>query len=88
MRKGYLVWIRLENDTEDRIRGFSLNYLKAERMADNIAFFLRVFYKKTFTYGVKSYIHGSTSCLDLVGDDGCASRWGPESFEEVEEIVP
>ena len=74
MKKVYLVWCRYEGDEEDRIRGFSLNWQRAERMARTLEFHS----SDPIEVGVKTYVHGE---LSLIGD-GCDNRWGTEEFEE------
>ena len=81
MKKIYLVWFRPENETEDKIRGIALNWEKAEKMAENLNFHLKITLKCEYEYGVKSYcIHQMP--FDLLNDDGCLDRWGPEDFGE------
>ena len=80
MKKVYLVWYRLQNDTEDRIRGAALNWHRAEKMAENLELMLNIANKTGYSFGVKSYEHGSLSCnLD---EDGCFGRWEPDEFGE------
>lgn len=81
MNKVYLVWYRLEGDTEDRIRGAALNWERAETMASNLEFYLSTQGVKDFRFGVKSYEHGSMR-MNLLEDDGCFSSWGKEEFGE------
>lgn len=78
MKKVYLVWFRLQDDNEDRVRGAALNWERAERMAHNLELALKVSGKQDFTFGVKSYQHGSMS--NDVDDDGCFGRWTEEEF--------
>ena len=80
MKKIYLVWFRWQNSTEDIVRGCSLNWERAERMALNLELILRAAGKKGFTFGVKSYEHGSMSYN--IEDDGCFGRWTEEEFGE------
>tara|TARA_R100001591_G_scaffold114502_1_gene128931 strand:- start:220 stop:465 length:246 start_codon:yes stop_codon:yes gene_type:complete len=79
--KVYLVWYRLEDDTEDRIRGAALNWERAETMALNLEFYLSTQSTKGFQFGVKSYEHGSMR-MNLLEDDGCFNSWGKEEFGE------
>lgn len=81
MKKIYLVWYRLREDAEDRIRGASLNWERAENMALNLEFYLNSMNYKDFQFGVKSYEHGSMR-YDLINDDGCFNSWGKEEFGE------
>ena len=81
MNKVYLVWYRLEGDSEDRIRGAALNWERAETMALNLEFYLNTQGAKDFRFGVKSYEHGSMR-MNLLEDDGCFNSWGKEEFGE------
>ena len=81
--KTYLVWYRFKDDTEDRIRGVARSWSKAEKMASNLSFYLKIFQKDKFDYGVKSYLFDKLP-RDLENDDGCFGRWGPEEFGEEE----
>ena len=74
MKKIYLIWCRYEGDEEDRIRGFSLNWQRAERMARTLEFHS----SDPIEVGVKTYIHGELH----ITDDGCDNRWGTDEFEE------
>ena len=74
MKKIYLVWCRYEGDEEDRIRGFSLNWQRAERMARTLEFHS----SGSIEVGVKTYVNGE---LSLNGDE-CDNRWGTDDFEE------
>ena len=76
--KTYLVWYRLDGDKEDRIRGAAHNWSQAEKMADNLAFYLSLVDVK-FDYGVKSY-EINVLPVDLINDDGSLDKWGPEDF--------
>ena len=76
--KTYLVWYRLDGDKEDRIRGAAHNWSQAEKMADNLAFYLSLVDIK-FDYGVKSY-EINVLPVDLINDDGSLHKWGPEDF--------
>jgi len=78
--KIYLVWYRLPNETEDRIRAAAKNWSQAERMADNLAFYLGLDHNN-FEYGVKSY-EINVLPADLENDDGSLNKWGPEDFGE------
>jgi hypothetical protein len=79
--KAYLIWYRLKGDKEDRIRGVARNWSKAENLAENLAFYLRLSTKEEFEYGVKSYLFNKLP-YDLESDDGCFGRWGPTEFGE------
>ena len=74
MKKVYLVWCRYEGDDEDRIRGASLNWERAERMARTLEFHS----SEQIQVGVKTYVHGELSATG----DGCDNRWGTDEFEE------
>ena len=81
MKRVYLVWYKLSNEAEDKIRGVALNWEKAERMADTLAMHLEVALDCNYTYGVKSYVVGDMP-FDFINDDGCFSTWGPDKFGE------
>jgi len=81
VKKIYLVWYRLDEDSEDRIRGAAINWERAEKMALNLEFHLNAIGIKDFKFGVKSYEHGSMN-LDLIDNDGCSNSWGVEEFGE------
>tara|TARA_Y100000034_G_C6533371_1_gene229885 strand:- start:52 stop:294 length:243 start_codon:yes stop_codon:yes gene_type:complete len=57
--KNYLVWYRIKGESEDRIRGAAKNYTRAEQMAKNLAFYLKVDKTNVEAVGVKSGIHGT-----------------------------
>lgn len=80
MTKLYLVWFRLENDQEDKIRGGALNWERAEKMALNLEFYLKSQGYQNFEFGVKSYEHGSLP-LDFINTDGCYGKWTKEEFD-------
>ena len=79
--KIYLVWYRIEGEKEDRIRGAARSWETAEKMAENMEFYLNVQGLKNFEFGVKSYEHGLMS-FDLINNDGSLSSWGKEEFGE------
>ena len=81
MKKIYLVWYRPDNETEDKIRAVALNWERAEAIAENLNFYLKLDLKCNYQYGVKSYIINQLP-YDLIGDDGCFNSWGPEEFGE------
>ena len=80
MNKIYLVWYKLKEDKEDRIRGAALTWQRAERMAENLEMHLKSIKIKDFEFGVKSYICNSIG-LDII-DDGAAGRWTKDKFEK------
>ena len=80
MKKIYLVWYRYKGDTEDRIRGVSLNWKRAEQMALSLEFYLQVKGQEV-EVGVKSYLHGEM----FADPNRCHSRWGRREFEAINE---
>jgi len=78
--KNYLVWYRLKNDEEDRIRGTARNYRRAEQMARSLELYLRSMKIIPEAVGVKSGIHG-----ELYLNQDLHMRWSvipPEPDEE------
>lgn len=73
MKKIYLIWCRYDGDSEDRIRGAALNWVRAERMARTLAL-----HTKDAEVGVKTFVHGEM----FFDADGCDNRWGADEFEE------
>lgn len=79
--KIYLVWYRLQGEKEDKIRGAARNWETAEKMAENLEFYLSAQGIENFDFGVKSYEHGVLP-FDLIQDDGSYSKWGKKDFGE------
>ena len=68
--KNYMIWYRLVNDTEDRIRGTARNWQRAERMAETLDLHLRAANYPVKAVGVKSGFHG-----ELYRDGDMHMRW-------------
>jgi len=79
MKKLYVVWFKSKGDVEDKIRGVSLNWKRAEQMALNLELHLRS-QGESVEVGVKSYLDGSISLTDPAG---CNYRWSKTEFEVV-----
>ena len=80
MKKVYLVWYKLDGDTEDRIRGGALNWERAEKMALHLEFYLQAQGITSFNFGVKTYQHGIMN-IDLLGNDGAYESWSKDKFD-------
>lgn len=80
MKKVYLVWYKLEGDTEDRIRGAALNWERAEKMALDLEFYLQAQGINSFDFGVKTYRHGIMN-IDLLENDGSYESWSKDEFD-------
>jgi len=78
--RDYLVWYRLRNDDEDRIRGMARNWPRAEAMAEKLFFMLEIDKKDVVQTGVKRVYHGR-----VYADGLCDLRWSvipPEDTKE------
>ena len=77
----YLIWYRLEGDSEDIIRGMARNWPRAERMAEQLFFLLKIDKKNVIQTGVKRLEHGR-----IYADGECSLRWSimPSEIEKEE----
>jgi len=81
--KNYLVWYRLKNEDEDRVRGTARNWQRAEQMAKSLELHLRAHNKPVVSVGVKSGLHG-----ELYHDQDLHMRWSvvPPEPEDAEKM--
>ena len=77
--KSYLVWYRIKGEDEDRVRGTANNWERAEKMAKNLEFHMKIEKIELEAVGVKSGIHG-----ELYRDQDLHHRWSVIPPEEEE----
>ena len=77
----YLVWYRIEGETEDRVRGVARNWNRAEKMAKTLHLHLKAQGALVVATGVKRGSHG-----EIYYDGDLSLRWSVVPYEEVEDL--